>query len=312
MSTPAAGRLTPLRAELQAAMAACNRQILGNPHAVKSAFIAFLAGGHLLIEDLPGLGKTTLARTLAASLGLAFKRIQFTADLLPSDILGVSVFDPEKRRFEFHPGAVFTAILLADEINRAPPRTQSALLEAMAEHQVSVDGSTYPLPDPFLVIATQNPTDLSGTFPLPDSQLDRFTLRIRMGYIPAEQERALLKHGITGSDTIQTAFPDPALLRQLRAEVQAMHCSDALIDYLQRLIAHSRQFPGIRVGLSPRAGMSLLSAGKAHAYIEGRDYVSANDIQAVFIEATAHRIHPVVDGKNRDLAEALLKSVAVD
>jgi len=312
MSMPAEGLVNPIRAELQMAMATCNRQILGNPHAVKSAFIAFLAGGHLLIEDLPGLGKTTLARTLAAALGLAFKRIQFTADLLPSDILGVSVFDPEKRRFEFHPGAVFTAILLADEINRAPPRTQSALLEAMAEHQVSVDGSTYPLPDPFLVIATQNPTDLSGTFPLPDSQLDRFTLRIRMGYIPAEQERALLKHGIAGSSAIQSEFPDPASLRQLRTEVQALHCSEALIDYLQRLIAQSRQFPGIRVGLSPRAGMSLLSAGKAHAYIEGRDFVSANDIQAVFIEAAAHRIHPVVEGNNRELAEALLTSVAVD
>lgn len=312
MPSPAAGPLNPIRAELQAAMAACNRQVLGNPHAVKSAFIAFLAGGHLLIEDLPGLGKTTLARTLAASLGLAFKRIQFTADLLPSDILGVSVFDPEKRRFEFHPGAVFTAILLADEINRAPPRTQSALLEAMAEHQVSVDGSTYALPDPFLVIATQNPTDLSGTFPLPDSQLDRFTLRIRMGYIPAEQERALLKHGIAGTGSVQNAFPDAESLRRLRSDVQSLHCSDALIDYVQRLIAQSRQFPGIRVGLSPRAGMSLLSAGKAHAFIEGREFVSANDIQAVFVEATAHRIHPGVDGSNRELAEALLKSVAID
>ena len=176
-----------IRAELQLAMDACNQQVLGNPYAVKFAFIAFLAGGHLLIEELPGLGKTTLARNLAKVLGLSFKRVQFTTDLLPSDIIGVSIFNPEKRSFEFHRGAVFTAILLADEINRAPPRTQSALLEAMAERQVSVDGDTFTLPEPFFVIATQNPTDLAGTFPLPDSQLDRFTLRISIGYVSAEQ-----------------------------------------------------------------------------------------------------------------------------
>lgn len=301
-----------LQAELQQALFDCNRQVLGNPHAVKFAFIAFLAGGHLLIEDLPGLGKTTLARTLAESLGLTFKRIQFTADLLPSDILGVSVFDPDKRRFDFHPGAVFTSILLADEINRAPPRTQSALLEAMAEHQVSVDGQTYPLPEPFFVIATQNPTDLSGTFPLPDSQLDRFTLRISMGYISAEQERALLKNGGSHSGLVTSAFLDNQTLIEIRRQIAALHASDALIDYVQRLIAQSRQFTGIRVGLSPRAGISLLAAGKAHAYLEGRQFVSANDIQAVFVEAAAHRMHPVVEGKNRELCGALLKAVPID
>jgi MoxR-like ATPase len=301
-----------LQAELQQALFDCNRQVLGNPHAVKFAFIAFLAGGHLLIEDLPGLGKTTLARTLAESLGLTFKRIQFTADLLPSDILGVSVFDPDKRRFDFHPGAVFTSILLADEINRAPPRTQSALLEAMAEHQVSVDGQTYPLPEPFFVIATQNPTDLSGTFPLPDSQLDRFTLRISMGYISAEQERALLKSGGSRSGLVSAAFNDNQTLIEIRRQISALHASDALIDYVQRLIAQSRQFTGIRVGLSPRAGISLLAAGKAHAYLEGRQFVSANDIQAVFVEAAAHRMHPAVEGKNRELCTALLKAVPID
>lgn len=312
MQAPAIAPSNLLQAELQMALSDCNRQVLGNPYAVKFAFIAFLAGGHLLIEDLPGLGKTTLARTLAESLGLTFKRIQFTADLLPSDILGVSVFDPDKRRFEFHPGAVFTSILLADEINRAPPRTQSALLEAMAEHQVSVDGSTYALPDPFFVIATQNPTDLSGTFPLPDSQLDRFSLRISMGYISAEQERTLLKVGGSRAGVLAAAFKDSASLIEIRRQITGLHASDALIDYVQRLIAQSRQFSGIHVGLSPRAGISLLAAGKAHAYLEGRDFVSANDIQAVFIEATAHRLHPAVDGRNRELSAALLKAVPID
>lgn len=303
---------SPIHAELLGAIEACNQQVLGNPNAVKFAFIAFLAEGHLLIEDLPGLGKTTLARTLASALGLGFKRVQFTADLLPSDILGVSVFDPDKRRFEFHPGPIFTSVLLADEINRAPPRTQSALLEAMSEQQISIDGSTYPLPEPFFVIATQNPTDLSGTFPLPDSQLDRFTLRISMGYISAEQERALLRHSTRLGGPISAAFTQADSLNALRQAVRELHCSDVLIEYVQKLIARSRQFPGIRVGLSPRAGISLLAAAKAHAYIEGRDFVNADDIQAVFIEACAHRLHAAVEGHNRELAEALLKSVPVD
>ncbi len=296
---------------LQRALAACNRQVLGNPQAVKSAFIAFLAGGHLLIEDLPGTGKTTLARALAGALGLDFKRVQFTADLLPSDILGVSVYDPDRRRFELHRGPAFTSILLADEINRAPPRTQSALLEAMAEHQVSIDGSTHALPDPFFVIATQNPTDLSGTFPLPDSQLDRFTLRIAMGYIPAEHERALLKGGATLGAPVAPAFADAADVLALRAQAQALHCSDALIEYVQALIARSRRFPGIRVGLSPRAGLSLLAAAKANAFLDGRGFVTPNDVQAVFLDAAAHRIHPDIEGRNRELAAALLESVAI-
>jgi MoxR-like ATPase len=301
-----------IRAELQLALDACNQQVLGNPYAVKFAFIAFLAGGHLLIEDLPGLGKTTLARTLAKVLGLSFKRVQFTTDLLPSDIIGVSIFNPEKRNFEFHRGAVFTSILLADEINRAPPRTQSALLEAMAEGQVSVDGDTFTLPEPFFVIATQNPTDLAGTFPLPDSQLDRFTLRISMGYVSAEQERALLKNSARIDSNAAAACFNAERLLEMRGLIRNLHCSDALIDYVQRLIAESRRFPGIRVGLSPRAGISLLAAGKAHAFIAGRGFVTANDIQAVFVEAGAHRIHVDIEGKNRELASQLLKSVAVD
>lgn len=301
-----------IHAELQQAMDQCNLQILGNPNAVKFAFIAFLAGGHLLIEDLPGLGKTTLARTLANALGLSFRRVQFTTDLLPSDIIGVSIFDPEKRHFEFHQGAVFTSILLADEINRAPPRTQSALLEAMAEKQVSVDGSTYGLPEPFFVIATQNPTDHAGTFPLPDSQLDRFTLRISMGYVSAEQERGLLKNSVQINNRHLPACFDAKRLLEIQQLVQNIHCSDSLIDYVQRLIAQSRQFPGIRVGLSPRAGISLLSASKAHACLAGRDFVTANDVQAVFIEASAHRIHADIEGNNKELAGKLLKSVSID
>ncbi len=312
MQTTPKPNTSQIHAELQLAIQACNQHILGNPNAVKFAFIAFLAGGHLLIEDLPGLGKTTLARTLAKVLGLDFKRVQFTTDLLPSDIIGVSIFDPEKRHFEFHQGAVFTAILLADEINRAPPRTQSALLEAMAENQVSVDGSTYALPEPFFVIATQNPTDLAGTFPLPDSQLDRFTLRISMGYVSAEQERALLKNSAQLHSHPLPAYFDVARLLEIQQLIQHLHCSDALIDYVQKLIAASRQFPGIRVGLSPRAGISLLAASKAHAFLAGRDFVNANDVQAVFIEASAHRIHTDIEGQNKELARKLLNSVSVD
>jgi MoxR-like ATPase len=312
MSSQHTNDTTQIRAELAALIVACNQQVLGNPKAVKFSLIAFLASGHLLIEDLPGLGKTTLARTLAHALGLSFKRVQFTTDLLPSDIIGVSIFEPEQRRFEFHPGAIFTSILLADEINRAPPRTQSALLEAMAEHQVSVDGNTYTLAEPFFVIATQNPTDLSGTFPLPDSQMDRFTLRINMGYIPHAQERELLKHSAQINKTSVTACFNTQQILHLRQLIAELHCSDVLIDYVQKLITQSRQFPGIRVGLSPRAGISLLAASKAHAFIEGREFVTANDVQAVFVAATAHRIHPMIEGKNKALAEEILASVAVD
>lgn len=312
MQTTLNPNASQIHAELLLAMDACNQQILGNPNAVKFAFIAFLAGGHLLIEDLPGLGKTTLARTLAKVLGLSFKRVQFTTDLLPSDIIGVSIFDPEKRHFEFHQGAIFTSILLADEINRAPPRTQSALLEAMAENQVSVDGNTYSLPEPFFVIATQNPTDLAGTFPLPDSQLDRFTLRISMGYVSAEQERALLRNSAKINSHRVPALFDAARLLEIQLLIQNVHCSDVLIDYVQKLIAASRQFPGIRVGLSPRAGISLLAASKAHAFLLGRDFVNANDVQAVFIEASAHRMHTDIENKNIELAGKLLRSVSVD
>ncbi|HMM26582.1 MAG TPA: AAA family ATPase, partial [Pseudoxanthomonas mexicana] len=249
---------------LKRAQAQVNALVLGKTHEVRLAFVALLSDGHLLIEDLPGLGKTTLAHALAATLGLGFQRVQFTSDLLPADVLGVSVYDAQARAFTFHPGPVFTNVLLADEINRAPPRTQSALLEAMAEHQVTLDGATHALPTPFFVIATQNPVDLSGTYPLPDSQLDRFLLRLALGYPNPASERELL----AGSDRrtlIAQALPllSAEDVLALRAAVNDVHASDALIDYVQALLSRSRQHPGVRVGLSPRAGIALLRAARA-------------------------------------------------
>ena len=304
----------PLAQALTRAQAQVNALVLGKPHEVRLAFVALLAGGHVLIEDLPGLGKTTLAHALAATVGLSFQRVQFTSDLLPADVLGVSVYDAAARSFQFHPGPVFTQVLLADEINRAPPRTQSALLEAMAEQQVTLDGVTRPLPDPFFVIATQNPVDLSGTFPLPDSQLDRFLLRFSLGYPGAESERALL----TGSDRrelIANAQPvfaegDVPALRRAAAQV---HASEALIGYVQALLARSRHHPGVRVGLSPRAGLALLHAARAYALLLGRDHVLPEDVQALFIAVAGHRLVPEAEaGQDAALAKAVLHAVPVD
>jgi len=291
-----------------------NTLVVGKPQQVKLAFVALLAGGHLLLEDLPGLGKTTLAHALAQTLGVQFKRVQFTTDLLPGDVLGVSIHEPQQGRFVFHPGPIFTGVLLADEINRAPPRTQSALLEAMAEHQVTVDGTTHPLPDPFFVIATQNPTDLSGTFPLPDSQLDRFTLRLSMGYPGPAAERALLR-GEHRRQMIAASQPqlDTGSIQALRRAVDQIHASDALLDYLQNLLAASRQHADIATGLSPRAGLALLQAARAHALLRGRGHVLPDDIQAVFVPLAGHRL--VAAGGLLDglaLAQTLLARVAVD
>jgi MoxR-like ATPase len=262
----------PLRDALDRAQTQVNALVLGKPHEVRLAFVALLADGHILIEDLPGLGKTTLAHALAATVGLQFQRVQFTSDLLPADILGVSVFDAARQAFEFHPGPVFTQVLLADEINRAPPRTQSALLEAMAEHQVTIDGTTHALPSPFFVIATQNPVDLSGTYPLPDSQLDRFLLRLSLGYPGEDAERELL----AGSDrreliaSVMPSFGDGEF-DAVREAVARVHASDALIAYVQALLARSRRHAGVRVGLSPRAGLALLRASRAHAVVRHMD-----------------------------------------
>ena len=314
-SPPVPAMLTDvLRQSLRAAQDQVNGLVLGKAQEVRLAFVALLSGGHLQIEDLPGLGKTTLSHALASSLGLGFQRVQFTSDLLPADVLGVSILDPGSREFAFHPGPVFTHVLLADEINRAPPRTQSALLEAMAEQQVTLDGLTHPLPDPFFVIATQNPVDLSGTFPLPDSQLDRFLLRLALGYPNPESERELLR----GTDRRHLIAQASARLsdvdvRTLREAVGQVHASEALITYVQALLARSRQHAGVRVGLSPRAGLALLRAAKAHALLLGRAHVVPEDVQTLFVAVAGHRLVPEAEaGNGPALARAILQTVQVD
>ncbi|QWP76058.1 AAA family ATPase [Lysobacter sp. K5869] len=301
-----------LRGALEQAQAQVNALVLGKAQAVRLAFVALLSDGHLLIEDLPGLGKTTLAHALAATLGLEFQRVQFTSDLLPADVVGVSVFDPTSRQFQFHPGPVFTQVLLADEINRAPPRTQSALLEAMAEHQVTIDGRTHPLPDPFFVIATQNPVDLSGTYPLPDSQLDRFLLRLHLGYPDEAAERDLL----AGTDRRHLIAQARAVLSSedvlaIRRAVDSVYAGESLIAYVQALLARSRKHPGVRVGLSPRAGLALLRAARAYALLLGRAHVVPEDVQALFAAVATHRLVAEADAA-ADLAKSILYAVAVD
>ncbi|MFC5577586.1 AAA family ATPase [Lysobacter niabensis] len=315
-ASPTAANMLPdaLRMTLEAAQSQVNALVLGKAHEVRLAFVALLAGGHLLIEDLPGLGKTTLARAMATTLGLDFQRVQFTSDLLPADVVGVSVFDPQARSFQFHSGPVFAQVLLADEINRAPPRTQSALLEAMAEHQVTVDGTTHMLPDPFFVIATQNPADLAGTYPLPDSQLDRFLLRLALGYPGEAAERDLLA-GVDRRDLIAQTLPllGAADVRAARRAVSEIHASEALITYVQALLARSRKQPGVRVGLSPRAGLALLRAARAYALLLGRSHVLPEDVQALFGVVAAHRL--VADaqaGSDASLAKSILHAVPVD
>ena len=303
-----------LQQAMKQAQAQVNSLVLGKSHEVRLAFVALLSGGHLLIEDLPGLGKTTLAHALAATLGLGFQRVQFTSDLLPADVIGVSVYEAQSRQFQFHPGPVFTHVLLADEINRAPPRTQSALLEAMAEHQVTLDGVTRALPEPFFVIATQNPVDLSVTYPLPDSQLDRFLLRLTLGYPNPESERALLA-GTDRRELIGNAQPllSSDDVQSLRAAVGAVHASDALVAYVQALLTRSRQHPGVKVGLSPRAGLALLRAARAYALLLGRQHVLPEDVQALFAAVAAHRLVGEAEASSAAaLAKAILHAVAVD
>ena len=268
--------------------------IVGKRPQIEDCVACLLAGGHLLIEDVPGVGKTTLAHALAVSLGLKFSRVQFTADLMPSDLVGVSVFERAKDSFVFHQGPVFSQVLLADEINRAGPKTQSALLEAMEEQQVSVDNETRALPHPFFVIATQNPSDQLGTYPLPESQLDRFLMCLTLGYPDRASERALLagqdrREAITGLAPVMT----PERLIAAQQAVLAVHASDALLDYLQALIAASRSGQWFVDGLSPRAGISVLRVAKARAMMAGRDYVAPDDVQAMLPQAIAHRLLPV-------------------
>lgn len=324
MNLPSRGALAPAaarahddaaRAALDRAIASVDAVLLGKHGQVELALAAVLAGGHLLIEDLPGMGKTTLAHALAAVLGLKFSRIQFTSDLLPSDIVGLSIFERERNAFSFHPGPIFAEVVMADEINRATPKTQSALLEAMAEEQVTIDGVSHALPQPFLVIATQNPVDLSGTFALPDSQLDRFLMRLALGYPDADAERALLG-GRNRRDMLSVLAPelDGPRLRQMRDSVTAVHASPALIGYVQRLLAASRANAGIAVGLSPRAGLALLAAARALAFIAGRDHALPGDVQKGFVAVAAHRLVPDADSaKTREtLAAELIERVAVD
>lgn len=269
---------------------ALNRVLLGKPEAVRLALVCLLANGHLLIEDLPGVGKTTLAHALAQVLGLDYRRIQFTSDLLPGDVVGVSVFEQAEARFAFHPGPIFAQVLLADEVNRAPPKTQSALLEAMQEHQVSVDGQTHDLPEPFFVIATQNPTEQVGTHPLPESQLDRFLMCIALGFPDAAAERALLESGGTAGSGPMAALMHPDDLLGWQAAVRAVAARPALLDYIQALLQASRDPAFFRAGLSPRAGLGLLQAARAYALMDGRGFVTPDDVQAVLPAIAIHRL----------------------
>ena len=270
--------------------------IVGKRSQIEDSVACLMAGGHLLIEDVPGVGKTTLAHTLAVSMGLKFSRVQFTADLMPSDLIGVSVFERAKENFVFHPGPVFTQVLLADEINRAGPKTQSALLEAMEEHQVSVDNLTRPLPSPFFVIATQNPSDQLGTYPLPESQLDRFLMCITLGYPDRISERALLNgEDKRGAIERLQAVMMPGDVHAAQQAVLQVHASDALLDYLQTLIAATRSGQWFIEGLSPRAGIAILRVAKARALMAERDYVAPDDVQAILPQTVAHRLVPVGD-----------------
>lgn len=284
-----------------------NQVILGKDHQIRLALACLLARGHLLIEDLPGMGKTTLAHALAQVFSLNFNRVQFTSDLLPADVLGVSVYDRNAASFKFHHGPIFTNVLLADEINRATPKTQSALLEGMEEHQVSVDGKTEALPKPFFVIATQNPKHNIGTFPLPESQLDRFLMCITLGYPDHDAERTLLKNegGRIIADQLKSICNIETLLT-LQEAVQKVHVSEAILDYLQSLINYSRtQF---ETGLSPRAGLGLKQCAQAWAMCENRDYVIPEDIQAVLPSVVTHRLQ---DNNNANIAEKILENVAI-
>lgn len=290
-----------------------NLVILGKDHQIRLALACILARGHLLIEDLPGMGKTTLAHTLAQVLGLKFSRVQFTSDLLPADILGVSVYDRNNSVFKFHPGPVFTNVLLADEVNRATPKTQSALLEVMEEGQVTIEGETRILPQPFFVIATQNPTHHIGTFPLPESQLDRFLMRIELGYPDNDAERKLLKNN-GGRDHVKDSVPcvDGAGLIQLQQAVQEIHVSDALLDYLQAILQFTRTSSRYSVGLSPRAGLALRQSAQAWAMMDGRDFALPEDVQAVLPGVAKHRLQASNNLESGgDAVEYLLNSVAV-
>ena len=300
--------------DLARATAAVNAVIVDKPEVVELAFSALLAGGHLLIEDLPGVGKTTLAQALSRVLGGDWQRVQFTNDMLPADILGVSVFRRSDECFEFRPGPVFANIVLADEINRATPRTQSALLEAMAEGQVTVDGHTHALPRPFFVIATQNPLDLAGTYPLPDSQLDRFLLRTSIGYPSPEQERRLLVEPDRRQllEDLKPVLAQDRVL-ELSARAQALHVSEPLLDYIQALVHATRTHASLRAGLSPRAALALIRTARAHALVKGQDFCLPENVKQIFPYLAAHRLQTLPEsGTDSDrVVQEILTDTAV-
>ncbi|MCP5346068.1 MAG: AAA family ATPase [Gammaproteobacteria bacterium] len=301
--------------KVDAAVAEIGKALLGKEPQIRLALCCLFSGGHLLIEDLPGMGKTTLSHALARAFGLAYNRIQFTSDLLPADILGVSIFDQASGSFSFHPGPIFSQLILADEINRTTPKTQSALLEAMEEGQVTTEGETRALPQPFFVIATQNPVTLSGTFPLPESQLDRFLMRLHLGYPNQQAERALLERD-DQVDTTQSirqclSATDVADFRKSSSQV---HSSDSLLDYVQRLIAYTRNRDDFHYGLSPRGSLALMRAARTWALMSGRNHVIPEDVQAVLPAVVEHRLRAVTDDDGHtgaSLAQRLLNEVDV-
>ena len=300
---------------IQKALKSVNQVIVGKETQVKLAFTCILSGGHLLLEDLPGTGKTTLAIALAKVLGCSFARIQFTSDLLPADILGGLVYHPKEGRFFFRPGPIFHQVILADEINRATPKAQSALLEVMEEKQVSIEGIVRPLPAPFFVMATQNPLELYGTFPLPESQLDRFFMRLELGYPPIEKEILILKHGAFHKEArnLTPVFSSETIL-ELQNQVQKVHIHKDLLQFISKIVIHSRQEKILRYGLSPRGALAWVNAAKAYAFIEGRDYVIPEDIKRTFLPIAFHRLIPKEElslSARAVLLEEILNSVSL-
>jgi len=288
-----ADRTSGRHTRLLEAQKVVNEILLGKSHQVRLSFCCLLSRGHLLIEDVPGVGKTTLANALARVIGSDYQRIQFTSDLLPADILGVSIYKRDKEEFEFHPGPIFSQVILADEINRATPKTQSALLEGMAEGQVTIENTTHVLPSPFFVLATQNPLDLVGTFSLPDSQLDRFLLSISLGYPdPAAERELLMSEDRARLLDKTTPMLTPDDVRDLQSDCEIIHASESLLDYIQALLKETRGDRWFETGLSPRAGLALLSASRAHAFLEGRDYVMPEDVKIIFPGLARHRLSP--------------------
>lgn len=303
-----------MRSQLERCLGEINRVLLGKERQVRLALACLLARGHLLLEDLPGMGKTTLSHALARVLGLSYQRIQFTSDLLPGDILGTSVFDRDSGQFSFHPGPIFAELVLADEINRATPKSQSALLEAMEERQVTIEGATRPLPEPFFVIATQNPSCQGGTFALPESQLDRFLMRIALGYPARAAERTLLL-GASRRELLPQLEPvlDPRALAALQAQAGSVHVSEAVVDYILRLAETTRSQPSFALGLSPRGSLGLLAAARAWALLAGREYVIPEDVQAVLPAVAGHRLRDAADPAGHGggaLVQGLLRDVA--